>query len=81
MATTSTTDRIVREEERRRITGVGRTAWWQAERDGRAPRRRQIGPGAVGWLESELVEWIRSRAAGGPAAPAAATRARHGQAA
>lgn len=70
-------DRIVREPERARITGLGRTAWWEAEREGRAPRRRQLGRGgSVGWLESELLEYLRSLPVGGPPAPAAALAAR-----
>jgi prophage regulatory protein len=54
-------DRLVREAERRQITSVGRTKWWEMELAGVAPRRRQIGSGSVGWLESELVEWVRTR--------------------
>lgn len=73
-------DRIVREQERAHITGLSRTAWWQAERENRAPRRRRIGPGSVGWLESELQEWVRSRAEGIGIAPDAAMRARFAQA-
>jgi prophage regulatory protein len=32
------------------------------ERAGRFPRRVQVGPNRVAWLESEVDEWIRSRA-------------------
>jgi predicted DNA-binding transcriptional regulator AlpA len=54
-------DRIVREPERARLTGLSRTTWWALERMGQVPRRRQLGPGSIGWLLSELEEWIRSR--------------------
>ncbi len=56
-------ERIVRNPERRKITGYGDTQWGVLEREGKAPRRRQIGPRAVGWLLSELIEWVNSRPA------------------
>ncbi len=56
-------DRLVREPERREITGYGPTQWRVLEREGKAPRRRQIGPRAVGWLLRELIEWVNSRPA------------------
>ena len=58
-------DRIVRERERARLTGLSRTTWWALERAGDAPPRRRLGPGSVGWLLSELQEWISGRDRGG----------------
>ena len=55
-------DRFIREPERRHKTGLSRTTWWRLERKGLAPKRRQISPNAVAWLESELASWIASRA-------------------
>lgn len=54
-------ERIAREPERKRITGVCRTAWWAAERRGVAPRRVQLLGGRVGWRVSELYAWVLSR--------------------
>lgn len=54
-------DSFIREPERLRITGLSRTTWWRLERRGLAPRRRILSPNAVGWLRTELQEWIRSR--------------------
>jgi len=54
-------DRIVRTEEVLQRTGAGRTTLWRWQREGRFPRRRQIGPGIVGWLESEVTGWLESR--------------------
>ena len=71
-----TDERIVLEPERRRLTGVGRTAWWQLERNGLAPKRRQIIGARVGWLYSELLDWMRGRQVGAPAAPRRALEAR-----
>ena len=59
-----TPDRLVREPERRRITGTSRTTWWRYERAGFVPRRRRIGPhGAiVGWSLRELMDWLAAQA-------------------
>lgn len=54
-------DRIVREPERRQITGRSPASWWRDERDNKAPRRIRIGDNAVGWRLSELLEWVESR--------------------
>ncbi len=54
---------IVREHERRKITGLSRVTWWRLERDGRAPKRLQLGPNSVGWLRDEIGNWISQRAA------------------
>ena len=55
-------ERFIREPERRHVTGTSRSTWWRLERKGLAPKRRQISPNAVAWVESEILEWIRSRA-------------------
>lgn len=54
-------DRFIRETECRRISGLSRTTRWRLERKGEFPRRRQISPGAVGWLSSELATWLSAR--------------------
>ena len=54
-------ERILRQPAVQERTGLGRTTVWRMERDGRFPRRRQIGGGIVGWLASEVDEWIRTR--------------------
>jgi predicted DNA-binding transcriptional regulator AlpA len=54
-------DRIVRERERRAITGIGRSTAYPLERSGEFPRRVKLPGGRVGWRLSELQEWVRSR--------------------
>ena len=54
-------DRLVREPERRELTGVSEATWRRYEKAGTAPRRRQIGPNAVGWRLSEITRWQQSR--------------------
>jgi prophage regulatory protein len=63
-------DRIVREAECRRITGLARTTRWKLEKSGQFPTRRRLAGNSVGWLESELSGWLQSRAAGVTAPPA-----------
>ena len=55
-------DRFIREAECERITGLSRTTRWRLERTNRFPKRRQISPNAVAWLESELTQWLEERA-------------------
>jgi prophage regulatory protein len=68
LANTSNTtapDRIIREAERKTITAISRTTAWSLERKGLFPKRRQLYPQStsVGWLLSELNEWVASRQA------------------
>lgn len=58
-------DRFVFKPERREKTGVSDPTWWRMENRGDAPKRRQISPGRVAWLESELTEWMKSRPVSG----------------
>lgn len=57
-------DRFIREPECRLRTGLARSTRWALERRGLFPKRRRLARNAVGWLESELLEWMKSRAAG-----------------
>lgn len=54
---------VVRERERRRMTGLSRVQHWRLEREGLAPKRIQLGPNSVGWIRSEIESWIRDRMA------------------
>ena len=51
-------DRIVREPERERITGVPTSTWYVLQDSGLAPRPVPLGVKAVGWLYSELQAYI-----------------------
>jgi prophage regulatory protein len=62
------TERILRQSEVLQITGLGRTTLWRLERRGEFPARRRITGNIVGWLLSEVEEWMRSR----PVVPAEA---------
>ncbi len=54
-------ERIILEAERKRMTGISRTTAWRMEKEGKYPKRRKVSDGLVGWLESELDEWIANR--------------------
>ncbi len=54
-------DRLLRVPEVCKRTGLSRTTLWRLERAGEFPRRRQISTQTVGWLVSDVVEWIKSR--------------------
>lgn len=43
------------------VSGLSRVTVWRMERDGKFPRRRQISANSVGWLHSEVQEWVNSR--------------------
>ena len=45
-------------------TGLSRSTIWRLERR-RFPKHRQLSANAVGWLEAEIDDWVRSRAANG----------------
>ncbi len=51
------TDQFVRERERKDITGVPTSTWYELMDDGLAPKPVKIGKRAVAWLHSELSEW------------------------
>ncbi len=61
-------DRIIREPECERTSGLSRSTRWRQERAGLFPKRRRISSNAVGWLESEIQEWLRTRSEDGEAA-------------
>jgi prophage regulatory protein len=50
--------------------GVSSTSIWRWYRAGRFPKPRRLGAGSVGWLASEVDEWIQSRAVTGDAGAA-----------
>ncbi|MEQ1907682.1 MAG: AlpA family phage regulatory protein [Vicinamibacterales bacterium] len=52
--------RVLRFEAVRDRTGLSRSTIWRLERRGTFPRHRRISLNAVGWLEEEVDQWIRS---------------------
>lgn len=54
-------DRLVRDRERRAITGIARSTAARLEARGEFPARVVITGNRVGWKLSELQEWVRKR--------------------
>lgn len=51
-------DRIVREPECLKMTGLSQTTIWRLEKLGNFPKRHKLTKYAVGWRESEIAQWI-----------------------
>ena len=48
-------------EEVCQAVSLSRTSIWRLEAQGEFPRRRQVSAQRVGWLRSEVTEWVESR--------------------
>lgn len=46
------------------LVGLSRPTVWRLEREGQFPQRRRITESKVGWVEAEVVDWLRSREVG-----------------
>ena len=55
---------VIRQRETIQRTGLSRTTIWRLERAGLFPLRRRIGRQAVGWLASDIDEWLATRPRG-----------------
>ena len=54
-------DRFMRRPEVERITSLKGTQMWREEQAGRFPKRYNLTKRTVGWLESEVNDWMVSR--------------------
>lgn len=54
-------NKILRWPEVNAATGLSRSTIWRMEQLKQFPARRMIGQKNVGWLSSEVSEWIQSR--------------------
>jgi prophage regulatory protein len=43
------------------MTGLSRTTIWRLECSEEFPKRRQLGLRRIGWVESEVLDWMKSR--------------------
>ena len=55
--------RILRQPEVVARVGLCPMTLWRREKAGTFPRRVKLGPNSVGWLETEVDEWIKRRIA------------------
>ena len=56
-------ERIIRERERREITGIPTSTWYVMQDAGRAPRPVPISERGRGWLLSEINDFLQQRIA------------------
>ena len=59
----STQLRILRRKQLQELTGLPRSSIYQMMADGEFPRAVHLGLRSVGWVESEVTEWLKSRVA------------------
>jgi len=52
---------MLKRSEMLKIVGMGYTTVWRLEKDGKFPARKRLSVGRVGWLLSEVQEWMASR--------------------
>jgi prophage regulatory protein len=52
---------IVRPKQLAELLSVSTVTIWRMEKRGELPRRKQISTRTVGWLESEIREWLQQR--------------------
>lgn len=55
------TVRFIREPECQKITGLSKATRWRLEREDRFPRKRKISENTVGWLSTDIDEWMKNR--------------------
>lgn len=67
-------DRLLSWDQVEHIASISRSTAWRMERDGAFPRRVRVSPGRVGWWESELTSWKRTRGGQLPPPPLKAPR-------
>lgn len=53
--------RLIREPERKAITGVPRATWYVLMREGKAPKPVPLTSCTVAWPEDELYGWVEAQ--------------------
>jgi prophage regulatory protein len=54
-------ERALRLRQVCQLTGLGRSMIYQMQAEGRFPQRVKLSDRAVGWLESEVRDWLATR--------------------
>lgn len=60
---TARIERILRLPEVLQRTGLGRSTVYEAMGEGKFPKKIQLGTRAVGWLESDIDQWVAQKIA------------------
>ena len=54
-------DRLLRRREVEKITGLSRSSIYRLMQKDEFPRPVKVGPAAVRWRQSDIVDWLESR--------------------
>lgn len=54
-------DRALSWNEVQRITGLSRASAYRGRRNGTFPAARRLSANRIAWLESDILDWLRSR--------------------
>lgn len=57
--------KVLRASELTERLGISATTIWRLRREGTFPPPRRLSAQAVGWLESEIDDWLKARPAAG----------------
>lgn len=52
---------IIRPKELAELLSVSTVTVWRMEKRGELPRRKKISARTVGWLESDIKDWLENR--------------------
>ena len=52
---------VIRRKKLLELIGVSAATQWRMEKAGLFPARRRLGKASVGWILSEVEEWINNR--------------------
>lgn len=53
--------KIIRPTELAEMLSISKVTLWRMEKNGELPPRKKISERAVGWLESDIAEWLENR--------------------
>lgn len=59
-AESSVTSTVITMKQVQKLTGLGRSTIWRLVSDRRFPAKVKLSSGRVGWIESEVLQWIVS---------------------
>ncbi|MFS1873309.1 helix-turn-helix transcriptional regulator [Enterovibrio norvegicus] len=54
-------NRILRLKEIAELVGLSKSTIWRLRQEGLFPEPLQLGARAVGWYESDVMDWLKSR--------------------
>ena len=53
--------KFLRESQVAALTGLSKSTRWRLEKLGTFPKKRRLSAKSVGWLASEVEEWVQTR--------------------